>query len=626
MPRIRAKYKKGNPYYYVVTSIRCGPNNSPREKILEYIGPEEKLMSLALEGYNARNRASPEPESDELYANLSFKSYVYGSTMAMLNMARKIGLEEIMDACFLPKTIKGMKRSQVLLLEMIHHADDPGSMLHFETWIRGIALPYYMGFDMDILKAQDVWEAMDGITDEQIEKAHLMTVQRLAELFPVEFRTLHLDYTNFFTWISSRNGRCTICFRGHNKQKRDDLRQFSLAVITSFDLQIPLFWNLYEGNKNDKSEFADFVVEVESFCRKMGLDPKEITLTFDGGSNSEEKFSNIPFHIICAHSLTGMKELYDIDLDQYQEVTLGSSEKKRLAYRVDDIEFSGKHGVGILTFSEDLKGGQVAEMKKDIDRAKEKFENVLTRLNNPRSSLQRAVRNAKNANERDRKDALEYNEAIRKEYEEKVAANVPHARMKKEKELPNFDAIQIMRDTIATECFGSSRSYLDNFMTVDVHLEDGIFSATLSVDESKKNAYIRKYYGKKLTVTTHEDWTTEQILTEYMEQECVENLFRVSKDPDHFSVRPQHHWTDDKIRMHVFICMTTLIIAEALRMGLEASGFTLTKEKLMEELGKIRDGWVFLGEKKVKRAMEKLDAEQQKLWDAVLATTSHQPG
>lgn len=45
---------------------------------------------------------------------------------------------------------------------------------------------------------------------------------------------------------------------------------------------------------------------------------------------------------------------------------------------------------------------------------------------------------------------------------------------------------------------------------------------------------------------------------------------------------------DTTIRIHVLICKKTLITL-ALRMGPEASGFTHTKEKLLDELGKIHD-------------------------------------
>lgn len=114
----------------------------------------------------------------------------------------------------------------------------------------------------------------------------------------------------------------------------------------------------------------------------------------------------------------------------------------------------------------------------------------------------------------------------------------------------------------------------------------------------KKAGYCRKFYGKKLTVTDHKDWTSKEILEEYSRQECIENgIFRVSKDIDHFSVRPQHHWTDDKIRVHVFICLTAIVIAEIMRKHFEENGHYLTKGALLDRLGEVHDGWVFIGKK-----------------------------
>ena len=107
----------------------------------------------------------------------------------------------------------------------------------------------------------------------------------------------------------------------------------------------------------------------------------------------------------------------------------------------------------------------------------------------------------------------------------------------------------------------------------------------------------------------------QDILNNYTDQECIENgIFRVSKDVDHFAIRPQFHWTDDKIRVHVFICLASIIIAETLRKHFEANGVNLTKHALLDRLDEIHDGWIFLDEKKVKRALEKLDEEHLKLW------------
>ena len=74
---------------------------------------------------------------------------------------------------------------------------------------------------------------MDGVTEDEVDAAQRAIVAELGRLFPGDLGSLHLDYTNYHTWIDSRNGRCTICLRGHNKQKRNDLRQFALAMLTA---------------------------------------------------------------------------------------------------------------------------------------------------------------------------------------------------------------------------------------------------------------------------------------------------------------------------------------------------------------------------------------------------------
>lgn len=54
MAYIRKRMKKGRPYYSVVESRRDGPDKQPRQHNIYYIGNEEKLMKLALEGWQAR--------------------------------------------------------------------------------------------------------------------------------------------------------------------------------------------------------------------------------------------------------------------------------------------------------------------------------------------------------------------------------------------------------------------------------------------------------------------------------------------------------------------------------------------------------------------------------------------
>ena len=158
--------------------------------------------------------------------------------------------------------------------------------------------------------------------------------------------------------------------------------------------------------------------------------------------------------------------------------------------------------------------------------------------------------------------------------------------------MPEWDEKNALEEIVGAHLY-KKKAYLKEFTELTLEKRpDGCHKATWKEDAVKKAGYCRKFYGKKLTVTDHKDWTSKEILEEYSRQECIENgIFRVSKDIDHFSVRSQHHWTDDKIRVHVFICLTAIVIAEIMRKHFEENGHCLTKGALLDRLGEVHDGW-----------------------------------
>ena len=616
MARIREKIKKGNSYYYLVESRRTGPNNSPREIILEYIGTSKNLMEFTnkqLRRTQAVNDALSLPE------NITFRSYAHGAVMGLFWAAQSIGLEKILDDAFPAKTIKGLPRSRVLLLSMIQRAVEPGSKREFATWAKTTSLPYHLHFDQADLDSAAFWEAMDGISEEQIIDAWNRIMKQLFEKFQIALKSSHLDYSNYFTFINTKNGRCVICKRGHNKQKRDDLLQFCLAALTSVSLTVPIVWQLYDGNTNDKSEFPVFTAHIKEQLTKLGIDPAEMTISFDGGSNSEENFTDLGFHFVCAHSLTSHKYLYDIDLDQYEEVILQNGHHRR-AYSVGSLTFSGINGLGALTFSEDLYNGQIAQLERDSRAINELVMQTKERLRNSRSSIFTSLRKREKEIHHTQRDAEEYNRKIDAEEQERIAAGKSRrGKKRKYKEIPVWDPDAELYDIVARMVF-SKHKYFREFSSIElIPEEDGAYELKWIEDQEKKSAYCHKYYGKKLIVTDHTDWSMLDILNEYADQECIENgIFRMSKNPDHFSVRPQFHWTDDKIRVHMFICMASLVIGEVLQKHLSSDGIDLSKPAMLDRLNEIRDGWIIVDKNKVIRAVEDMDDDHRCLWNSVL--------
>ena len=55
------------------------------------------------------------------------------------------------------------------------------------------------------------------------------------------------------------------------------------------------------------------------------------------------------------------------------------------------------------------------------------------------------------------------------------------------------------------------------------------------------------------------------------------------------SVMPMYHWTDQKIRAHVFISVLALLISNLLYRKMESGGITESREECFEELKGIKE-------------------------------------
>ena len=612
MAFIKTNGAKGHEYYSICESYR--EDNKVKHRTLLYIGGIDELKKFALKGFRFMKEHG-EDFNDERPPNLGdvydVKTYSHGAAIALYIAAEMLNIEGIIDEVFPMTTVRNMPRGRVLVLSAIHRAIKPGSKRAFSDWVEQTSLPYYLRFEACEMNSQAFWDAMDGISAAQVTNAWNKIVREAMDLFDVDLKDFHLDYSNYFTWIDTDNGRCLCCQRGHNKQKRDDLKQFNLAMLTAMELQIPFVWDVYDGNINDKTEFPVFVNQITDQIESLGIDLSEITVSFDGGSNSVENFSDLRFHIVCACSIREHKELYDIDLNEYITVHL-SNGKKRLAYRVNDLTFFGINGTGVLTFSKDLFPGQVAELNRDVSKAKTCCSHVNERLKNPKSKIFTKLKNTRTAVLKLIDDTYEINKTIEEENKNKKG------RHKNPKQIPVWDEAAALLDIVDQEIF-EGRKYLKHFISVELGTVNSQYVCNLKIDESRKTNYVHKYYGKKLTATDHKDWTTERILEHYGNQECIENgIFRVSKDTDHFAIRPQYHWTDDKTRVHTFICLCAIAMAEILRKLLKNEGIDFkTKSSMLDELAKIRDGWVIVNNRRPIRVLERLNSAQQAIWNGI---------
>ncbi len=62
-------------------------------------------------------------------------------------------------------------------------------------------------------------------------------------------------------------------------------------------------------------------------------------------------------------------------------------------------------------------------------------------------------------------------------------------------------------------------------------------------------------------MTDRHNWSTVDIIKAYHGQSMIEHTFKNLKNPYHLALRPQYHWTDQKIKVHFFICVLGYLLA-----------------------------------------------------------------
>src|SRR5208337_47744 len=106
------------------------------------------------------------------------------------------------------------------------------------------------------LSSQRFWDHMDAVKPAAATAIWKDLVKDVVDRERIDLSSICYDGTNFYTFLDTFNTRCSLAARGKNKQGRDNLRQVSYALFCAADGQLPLFYDVYEGNRNDARQFA----------------------------------------------------------------------------------------------------------------------------------------------------------------------------------------------------------------------------------------------------------------------------------------------------------------------------------------------------------------------------------
>jgi len=141
-------------------------------------------------------------------------------------------------------------------------------------------------------------------------------------------------------------------------------------------------------------------------------------------------------------------------------------------------------------------------------------------------------------------------------------------------------------------------------------LGGGRYDIDWYIDYTEYTRITEEVFGKKILITCHNDGN-------------IEKIFRSMKNPFHHSVRPQYHWTDQKIQVHIFICITALLISQLLTKQAREAGYHISTEKLLEKFMSVRESEVYIikdlkGRPKKETQLEEMDDELKEMYETLV--------
>jgi transposase len=146
------------------------------------------------------------------------------------------------------------------------------------------------------------------------------------------------------------------------------------------------------------------------------------------------------------------------------------------------------------------------------------------------------------------------------------------------------------------------------------------FRLTWRTDTRARNRLQERSFGKRILFTNRDDWPVADVVAAYRSQSEAEAGFRQLKDPQVVSFSPMHHWTDSKIRVHVFYCVLALAIAHLLRRKADQAGLHLSVRELLATLAGIEETVLLYhdggkGRPRARRMLTDMSPTQQRLAD-----------
>ena len=528
MAHFHVKRKKGRPYLYVREIARVGGKPTVTSQV--YIGSPERVREL-VEGAEAEE--------------VRLKVEEFGALWLAQQLDAGIDLAGIVDEVVLrgPRE-RGPTVGEYFLLAVWNRMIEAKSKRALGAWYRASAIGQVRPVQVEELSSERYWEKWERVSEAELERIARRFFERVWALEQPEAECLLFDTSNYYTFMASQTPS-VLAKRGKSKAGRHQLRQIGVGLLVARETRLPLHYTVYPGNVHDSKHFRAVLDEMFAVAYGLAGSAQRLTVVIDKGMNAKANMAWLDaregLHFVTTYSPYFAQELALTPLARFEPVAIernqrrleeGREHDRLLAYRTRGV-YWGKERAVVVTFNP-------ATARKQAYRFEDKLEALRAELLSMRAKVREGA--------------------------------------------PQWRDEERVRERYAREC---ERLHLPSD-TFQLHFEQqhGALRMRFKKDTQRVSRR-RSMLGKSIIITDNSDWSTAEIVQAHLDRWHVEDAFRASKAPLLIGVQPIRHWTDSKIRCHLFTCVAALTYLRRLERRLQHAGTPMTASTAMREMQRL---------------------------------------
>lgn len=466
------------------------------------------------------------------------KHQSFGDVAALYEVSQQLGIIQAIDST-VDKKVAGISVGEYFLIAAINRACKATSKNGIVNWYHRTALQDIMKRDPAKLTSQNFWEAMDWVDESHIPTIEESIWRGLYQRWKVNLDLLMYDTTNFANFLDTKT-ESILSQRGKSKQGKDHLRQVGLALAVTRGFGLPVFHMLYPGNCHDAKLFPTAITTLVERVIRISKGIYRLTLVFDKGMNSKDNFSLLQkrqVSFIGSLRPSDHRELLKVDKGRF----LPLPDSADSFYETRKEVFGAERRI-IITYSERLYRRKLHTLERRIKAARDEIRTLVRRLN---------------------------------------AAKAEEIPGKRGRRKGDVDIDAHIKKIL-------SKRRVKDVLVPTVSQQSGKWSARV-VRNPRAVEGLKRTFGKTLLFTDRDDMAPEEIISAYRGKNVVEDAYRQMNDPEAVPFTPVYHWTDQKIRMHAFICVIALLLVKVIHMLMvRGTELRMNIPTVLEELNDIR--------------------------------------